>query len=251
MVIKRLREGVFILLFWFIMWAFIAKIINSSIVPSPISVYGVLVSLLSKHSTYVAISGSLNRVLISLIIGILSGLFMGILAGMSPLVERLVKPLEMLVKSTPIVCFIIILWLYFDKTKVPSICGVLLCCPIVYTNVIQGYARVDLELINMSRVYKVPLMRRVFKLYLPSVLPYLFAGILTSIGICWKATISAEVISILDGSIGMHIYNGKVLLEFDHVFAWTIIIIFCSVLIEYFTKSLMEKVKFYKRCEVI
>ncbi len=81
--------------------------------------------------------------------------------------------------------------------------------------------------------------------------PYIFAGILTSIGICWKGTIAAEVISVLNTSIGNEIYNGKIYLDIDAVFAWTIIIIACSLVIEKFAKRLISKNNYYERFKVI
>lgn len=225
--------------------------VDSLIVPTPFSVYRVLKELLRMPGTYMTVLWSMYRVLISLMIGVVLGVSLGVLAGVNRSIKKLLQPMIIFIKSTPVVCFIIILWLYVDKALVPSICGVLLCFPIIYTNVTEGYSMVDQHLVNMSKIYKVPKLRMLLKLYIPSILPYFFVGILTSIGICWKATIAAEVISVLDGSIGMHIYNGKVLLEFDYVFAWTLIIVFCSLLIEYFTKYLIKKTKFSDRFEVI
>lgn len=233
------------------MWAVVSLSIDSFVVPTPISVFKVLLVLLAEQETYMIVLGSMYRVLISLSIGIVLGTILGIFAGANGFIKRALQPIVIFIKSTPVVCFIIILWLYVDKELVPSICGVLLCFPIIYTNVSEGYKMVDRELINMSKVYKVPRLRILRKLYIPSILPYFFVGIFSSIGICWKATIAAEVISILDGSIGMQIYNGKVLLEFNHVFAWTLIIVFCSLLIELATKYIIKRLKFHKRFEVI
>lgn len=251
MKIKKIVEKILIVFLWLFLWSITSIVLKSKIIPSPQETFNILINLLTKLETYKIVGSSLVRVLISLIIGVSLGVVIGMLAGVNELVKKIFEPLIILIKSTPVVCFIIILWLYVDKALIPSICGILLCFPIIYSNVLEGYSMVDSQLVNMSTVYKVPFMRKLKKLYLPSTLPYLFAGILTSIGICWKATIAAEVISILNGSIGMQIYNGKVLLEFDYVFAWTIIIVICSVFIEIVTRILITKINFYERFKVI
>ena len=248
---KKKREGLLVLLFWVFIWSIIAMKQSGGIIPSPLDTIKVLVDLMGTIATYGIIGRSLIRVLISLSVGIILGVALGMLSGMNKRVERILKPMILVIKSTPVVCFIIILWLYVDKAWVPSISGILLCFPIIYSNIQEGYKMVDTGLLNMSNVYNVPLMRQINKIYIPSTLPYLFAGILTSIGICWKATIAAEVISVLDGSIGMQIYNGKVVLDFESVFAWTIIIIVCSMLIEVVTKKVIKKINFYERFKVI
>ncbi len=248
----KLGEGFLILLFWTLIWWFIAEAANNFIVPTPIETGKVLVGLLLMKETYVIILSSLSRVLISLVVGIILGIIFGILAGVNAFVYKLLVPLLNFITATPVVSFIIILFMYIkNDALVPVICGILLCFPIIYNNVLHGYMMVSDELVSMSRVYQVPLLRKIMKLYIPSTLPYLFAGTLTSIGICWKATIAAELIGIIKDSIGLQLYNGKVFLEYDHVFAWTILIVICSVLVQKFARYVIGKINIYERYKVI
>ena len=248
----KLGEGFLILLFWIAVWGLISKVANNFIVPSPYETGEVLLKLFSTSETYFIILSSLGRVLMSLIIGIALGVFCGILAGMSDFVYKLLVPVVNFITATPVVSFIIILFMYIQNDAyVPVVCGILLCFPIIYNNVLHGYKMVSDELISMSQVYRVPLKRRILKLYIPSTLPYVFAASLTCIGICWKATIAAELIGIIRNSIGLQLYNGKVFLEYDHVFAWTILIVLCSVLIQRVTKALINKINIYERFKVI
>ncbi|WP_240837339.1 ABC transporter permease [Acidaminobacter sp. JC074] len=244
---NKILEGSLILLFWMFVWWLISSLSNDWIIPSPITTFQHVINLLFEGQTYIIIASSLMRVFIALIVGIVLGVGFGLLSGMNELIRRTIHPLILVIKSTPVVSFIIILILYAPKGVVPIICGILLCFPIIHMNVYEGYRMVDKQLISMSNVYKVPFKRRLRMLYLPSALPYLFAGVLTSIGICWKATIAAEVIGVLDKSIGLQMYNGKVYLDFESVFAWTVIIVICSLLIEMFAKQLIKRIQFYER----
>lgn len=248
--IKKL-EGLIILLFWLIVWWSISLLSNDLIIPSPFDTGRVILQLLMKTETFLVIGSSLLRVIVALIIGIALGIICGVLAGMINWVDKLLKPIVQVIKATPVVSFIIILFIYVEDNAIPIICGILLCFPIIYNNVREGYRMVDSMLINMSEVYQVPLLRKVKQLYLPSTLPYLFAGVLTSIGICWKATIAAELIGYVKFSIGMMIHDGRISIEYDHVFAWTIIIIICSVLIEVLTKKLIQRINIYERYKSI
>lgn len=248
---NKLREGLFILLFWISLWWVLSIIANKFYVPSPLETGKVLVTLLSTSLTYKILLSSIIRVLIALSIGIGLGVGLGILAGMNDMVYKTLQPVIIAIKSTPVVSFIILLIILVEDAWVPSLCGILLCFPIIYYNVVEGYKMVDTELISMSTIYKVPFYRKLRKLYLPSTLPYLFAGVLTSIGICWKGTIAAEVIAFINESVGQQLYDGKVWMDYDHVFAWTVLIIICSLCIEIITKRLIKKVKYYERFKVI
>lgn len=249
---NKLREGFLILLFWIALWGLISAVANNFIVPSPLQTGRVLMDLLMSGQTYGIIFSSLSRVLLSLLVGIAFGVVFGILAGLNEFIYKLLVPMVNFITATPVVSFIIILFMYIkNDSLVPVICGILLCFPIIYNNVLHGYKMVSSELINMSQVYRVPMHRKILKLYIPSTLPYVFAGILTSVGICWKATIAAELIGIIENSIGLQLYNGKVFLEYDHVFAWTILIVLSSVLIQKCAHYFIQKINIYERFKVI
>lgn len=248
---KNPFEWLIILVLWLVVWFILSMRISAFYLPSPFETGKTLVGLFFLPETYKIIGMSVLRVMVGLGLAIFLGLTTGLLAGISSGVYKFLQPILVAIKSTPVVSFIILALIYMKTEYVPSFCGMLLCYPIIYYNVIEGYRTVDRQLINMSLVYDVPLKRQLLKLYLPSMAPYIFAGILTSIGIGWKGTIAAEVISVLEASIGYEIYNGKIYLDTASVFAWTIIIIFCSLFIEKTTKKMIAKNNYYKRFKVI
>ena len=248
---NKIHEKLVIPILWLALWAVLSARISIFYLPSPMETCKTLLKLFLIKETYYIIGMSLIRVLLGLFFAIVLGLTTGLLAGIFNGVYRFLQPVLVAIKSTPVVSFIILALIYMDSNYVPSFCGMLLCYPIIYYNVIEGYKTVDRQLINMSKVYNVPIKRQLLRLYLPSMAPYIFAGILTSIGIGWKGTIAAEVISVLEKSIGYEIYNGKIYLDTASVLAWTIIIIVCSLIIEKTTKGLIAKNNYYERFKVI
>ena len=57
----------------------------------------------------------------------------------------------------------------------------------------------------------------------------------------WKAGIAAEVIANPNNSIGSQLFDAKIYLETDMLFAWTIVVIVLSVVIEKLTVKLLAK----------
>ena len=55
---------------------------------------------------------------------------------------------------------------------------------------------------------------------------------ISALGIGWKVTSAAEVLSLPKYSIGRFLYDSKVYLEIPDLFAWTIIIVALSFLFE-------------------
>lgn len=249
MKIKKIGEGFLILLFWLSIWWGISLIANQLFVPTPLSTIKYLINLLKQESTAVILFSTLSRVMIGLLLSIVLGLVLGVLSGMYNIFYRILRPIITMIKSIPVVSFIILLYIYVNLDMLPSVLGILICFPIIYGNVLEGYRMVDPELIEMSQVYNVPRIKRIINLYIPSAIPYFTAGVLTSIGICWKATIAAEVIGLVNHSIGHELYNGKVWIEYELIFAWTFIIVICSLGIELITKYFLKRLKYYERLE--
>ena len=69
-------------------------------------------------------------------------------------------------------------------------------------------------------------------IFLPSISPYFFASLRASLGMAWKAGIAAEVLLLPLVSIGKMIAESKSMLETVDLFAWTVIVVILSVIIE-------------------
>ena len=67
---------------------------------------------------------------------------------------------------------------------------------------------------------------------MPQILPFFLAASKTASGLSWKSGTAAEVIGVPAGSIGERLYNAKAYLNTPDLFAWTIIVVLISILLE-------------------
>ena len=104
--------------------------------------------------------------------------------------------------------------------------------PVVYRNVLEGIRGTSRELLEMARVFRIPLSRRLRGVDLPQVLPYFRAAADTALGLSWKAGTAAEVIGLCSGTIGERLYTAKVYFQTADLFAWTAVIVLLSILFE-------------------
>jgi NitT/TauT family transport system permease protein len=75
-------------------------------------------------------------------------------------------------------------------------------------------------------------MRTLRRVWIPSVMPHFLSACRTSLGLAWKSGIAAEVLTVPAVSIGKMLYESKLYLETVDLFAWTVVIIVCSLVIE-------------------
>jgi NitT/TauT family transport system permease protein len=103
---------------------------------------------------------------------------------------------------------------------------------VIHVNTVSGLGEASQTLLEMARVFRVPLWKKAVYIHLPAVFPYLLSACRTALGMAFKSGIAAEVISVPDGSIGEGLYLSKIYLSTAELFAWTLTIIAVSLLSE-------------------
>jgi NitT/TauT family transport system permease protein len=145
------------------------------------------------------------------------------------------------IKATPVASFIILALIWMGAANVPTFITVLIVLPIVWTNLDEGLGKIDPLLIEVTKLYKMPFIKRIKFLFLPSVKPYFVSACRTSLGLAWKAGIAAEIIARPRNSIGTMIGDAKQYIMTEDMFAWTLTVIILSLVIEFLFATLLNK----------
>ncbi|MBQ3010970.1 MAG: ABC transporter permease subunit [Oscillospiraceae bacterium] len=222
-----------IILFWVGVWAIAAAMINQPLLlPSPVSV-AVRIFELALHSQFWTITSlSLLRIMAGIIIAVVLGLFIAILITYSRLLRDLLSPILTIIKVTPVASFIILVLIWIGRDIVPAVIAALMVLPVVCNNVSAGLRNIDHDILEMAKAYQIPRLTQFKRITVPSVMPHFLSAIETSIGIGWKAGIAAEVLTVPAFSIGKMIFESKMYLETIDLFAWTVVVILISLIIE-------------------
>jgi NitT/TauT family transport system permease protein len=104
--------------------------------------------------------------------------------------------------------------------------------PIIWTNISSGIRSTSKELLEVARVYRFSPVIKITKLYIPTVLPYFLAACRSALGMAWKAGVAAEVLCTPTSAIGTELYFAKTYMDTETLFAWTLITIILSLIIE-------------------
>lgn len=222
-----------IILFWIGMWEILSLMINQEIyLPSPFAAFKSLYNLLFIKETYITIISSTYRTLAGFLISCMLGIFLGIVCGMNKFLFELLNPLINTIRTIPVMSIIIIALMWFKDSNVPIFVSFLMSFPLIWTNTITGIKNTDKQLLEMCKIYNISKIRTIKSVYLYSAIPYIKSGMISAMGLGWKVTSAAEVLSLPKYAIGSYLYDSKVYLEIPDLFAWTIIILFLSFLFE-------------------
>lgn len=231
--LRKIIKKICIIIFWGLIWELCSLFINNPILlPSPIEVFKVLFLLIGKIYFWKSVFNSIFRVILGLSLSIALGILVGIIAGLNSFIEELLQPLMVVIKATPVMSIIILALVWFKSSNVVIFTTILICFPIIYTNVLQGITAVDMYLIQMANIYKVKKIYVIKDIYLPSIKHYIVSGILMCLGLGWKVSVASEILSTPRYSIGLNLLTAKSTLETAELFAWTIVVVLLSFIFE-------------------
>ena len=240
--IKKILKYTLIAAIWIAIWQIVSLIVgNELLFPAPLSVLLRLCELVATAEFYKTVGLSILRVGAGMAIGILIGMLGGALCAFSRVAKDFFSPILAIIKSTPVASFIILFVLWLSRDITPVVIAAIMVLPVVWANIEMGLRKTDRSLLEMAKVYNMPLSKRISDVYIPSTYPYFLSSMRSSLGLAWKAGIAAEVLLQPLVSIGKQIFESKYMLETADLFAWTVVVIILSVIIEIILVALFGK----------
>ena len=228
--------------FWIILWHLAAmKVDLEVILPSPAAVAFRLLELMRDGEFYLTAFTSLLRVLTGIIAGVLIGCICAVLTANISVLDTLLSPAISVIKSVPVASFIILLMLWVDKNFLPAFITFLIVFPLAWANISTGIKTAPKNLLEIAKVYKFDPMRKVLHIYIPSLIPFFISTAKSALGLAWKAGIAAEVLAVPAIAIGSEIYLSKNFFETTDLFAWTIVTLVLSVMVESLIGGLLSR----------
>ena len=238
--IKKLLKIIIPPAVWLGVWQLAALWVGMDLLlPSPVSVARSLAALAATGGFWLAAAASLGRIFGGLVLGCVLG---GLLAAVTYRFrwgEYILAPAIRVLRATPVVCFILLLYLWVSRTRIPAVVSALMVLPVIWGNLDAGLRATDGQLLELARAYRFSVYKTIRLIYLPSLRPHFTSGLLTCMGLAWKSGVAAEVICPPKLAIGTEISQARTALETPELFAWTLVIIALSLLLEGLVRRLL------------
>lgn len=205
---------------------------NPLLLPTPVQVLLRLWQLMAESDFWQIALVSIGRVLLGVLLGILLGTLLAVLTSASRFAEMLVAPAMTAMQAVPVASFAILVLIWLDRDFVPVLICVMMVLPVIWNSVESGIRETDPQLLELAKVYRLPWLRTLRRIWMPSVLPYFRAACINALGLGWKAGIAAEVLTVPKQSIGRMISEGKLYMMTEDMFAWTLTVVALSLLLQ-------------------
>ena len=128
-----------------------------------------------------------------------------------------------------------------SRSVAPIVVCFLSLFPILYTAFLNAIKGVPSELEEMCLVYKIPLKKRVFSMYIPQMLPKILLDSAGGFSFALKLVVSAEILASVYGSLGGIIQEASIYLLTSRLFALTLAVCLIGIIVEFIGKILSEK----------
>ncbi len=240
------------IVFWLAVWQIGALAVDRSyFLPTVQETADALFRIIREEDFFYIVLMTLVRVLRGIFIGTVFGSVLAVLSHKFKFVYSLVSPLLSVVKATPVASVIILLWISMDGDDLSVFIAFLMVLPIIWQNLYNAFSSIDKDLTEITKSYEFSYLKRLRILVLPTLESYFIPAFITAIGLAIKSEIAAEIIAGVKDSVGRMIYHSKDAYDTASVFAWTIVGILLSILLEKFTKCIFySRLKKIKRAEV-
>jgi len=208
--------------FLLLLWELAARIYGSGLLlPGPLPVLGSLAAMVCTGRFYTALGGSFLRVLGGIATAIPLGIAAGIAAGLNRRIGFFLKPLFSVISATPVISVILIVFLFLGAGRTPVFTAFLMIFPVMAATTIEGIGSANARLKELFAAFRMSRGETLKYLYIPSLVPFILGGLRSSLSLCWKVVVAAEVIVQPLGSLGAGMQQAKAQLETPELFAWT------------------------------
>lgn len=216
-----------------LIWAALAALVDMELkLPSPWRIAQEVYVVLGSRWFFQAVASTLFRIFKVFVISMMAGAAAGFAGAFFPVMDDLLRPLILLIRSTPTVVVILLAFIWIGQEHSPVLVGFMVVFPIVYTNVINGLRNVDGKLVQMGQLYGLGTGKMIRHIYLPSIEPYFRAAMSSAIGLNMKVMIAAEVICQPRFGLGTQLQQERMIANTPGLIALGIISILLVGLIE-------------------
>ena len=155
------------------------------------------------------------------------------LSALSDRFNRFFAPFAAALRALPTMAVTLMLLIWTTPRIAPVIVALMMLLPLTYTQLMAAYRGIDAKLIEMAGVYRLRKRDKLFCIYIPQMMPDVFAQAGANLSLTLKVMISAEVLSSTFRSVGGMMHEAAMYSQMSELFAITIVMLFVGGLLEF------------------
>lgn len=230
------------------LWQVIALKINNDIyLPTLGEVFKVIKEIILEDRFLLDIFSTVSRCILSFVMALVVAFILGIISYSFNIFKNFLVPITCLAKSIPNMVLIVLTLIWFNKESAPYIVVFIMVFPVLYDAVLGAMNNIDKGILEMAKLYKIRRKDKILKIYLPAIKFSLISILSSTISLGFKIVIAGEVYGQPYYGIGAMIQSEKINFNTTAIFAWIIIIVMISILLNLAEKLLLRRAFVWRR----
>jgi len=214
------------------LWALVAALAHSRLLPDPLSVGAAILADIRSGELPFQMACTLARVLAAFSVAFSLGVVAGYAMGRWKIVDRYADPWLIVLLNLPALVVIIFAYVWIGLNETAAIVAVALNkLPNVIVVTREGVRSLDASLDDMSRAFRMKWLTRIRHVVLPQLAPYLAAVSRSSLSISWKIVLVVELIGRPNG-VGFVLGSAFSLFDMTKILSYAISFVALMLAIE-------------------
>lgn len=206
---------------------------NDYVVPSFPDALQEVWAQLGSAEFWTAFGNTLGRSLAAWLLAFaLAVAFAALSAARGPF-RRFFAPFISVMRTVPTMAITLMLLIWTKPAVAPVIVAFMMIFPLTYAQLIAAYEGIDPQISEMAAIYKVSLRDRLFRVFIPMMLPDVLSQAGANFSLTLKVMISAEVLASTFRSVGGLIHTAAVELATARMFALVLLMLLFGGLLEF------------------
>jgi NitT/TauT family transport system permease protein len=223
------------------LWAAVAAIAQSRVLPPPDAVFAFLWNEALAGELWLHLGMTLLRVAAAFLVAMAIGSAVGVVLGLSRMADRLFDPWLILLLNLPALVVIVLAYIWFGLNEASAIGAVALTkIPNVAVTIREGTRAIDPQLTEMAKVFRFPPGRLLRHVILPQLQPYFAAATRSGIALIWKIVLVVELLGRPNG-VGFQIYTYFQFFDVRAILGYSLAFVAVMLLIELFVVQPLER----------
>ncbi len=223
---RRVALGTVVPLALLVLWyaAVRAHVVPEQLLPGPHAVLLSLIHLAATGDLATNLAISLTRVALGFVIGAASGLTLGAAMGLSPRIDRFLRPSFLIISQVPVLGWLPFLMMVLgigEALKIAIIAKAAFT-PVTF-NTLNGFRAVPNGFLEVARVYSFSPWQLLRRVMLPSALLPVCTGLRYGLTHAWLALVVVELLASTEG-VGYLLVWGRQLFQLDMMMAMILVI---------------------------
>ncbi len=241
--IRRFLIGATGILVVLLFWAILSRNFHPLILPSPMESIEAIKGLWGSGELINNLLITLKRTFIGFLMAIAMGLALALLFKSSEFWQYFFRPLITIIQTTPPVIWLAlaVIWFGIADNLTPIFLIFIVTFPVIFINIFSGLDDINLQLVEMARLYRCSKRKIILNIYLPALIPHLVSAMSIGLAFAWKSTIFAEFIGSSSG-IGFALSMANSNLQTEKLFGWALVLILLMLIFEY---GILQPIKAY------